>query len=128
MSKHLSSIKIAGVDHGLHCREKVLAETGARRRVVLAAGDTRIGLAQGDEILTIRGHYVANAFDVERALWDSHAGDRVRLQVMCEGKALSMNLVLSAHRGRKVGVGAGLRDRRDARAGNSSVFVADPQP
>ncbi len=36
LSQHLSSEKIAGINHGLSCEEKILGETGDRQRVVVA--------------------------------------------------------------------------------------------
>lgn len=128
LTTHLSSARIAGVSHGLHMREKVLAETGQRQRVVVAANDAGNGLAQGDEIRAVGDHQVANEFDVERALWDTHPGDQVRLQVVRRGKVLSVNLVLSGVVGAaRLASVAPPTERREARATDANVLIADPQ-
>ena len=128
LTAHLSSARIAGVKHGLHTREKVLAETGARQRVIIAASDESKGLAQGDEIRAVGDRQVANEFDVERALWDTHPGDKVRLQVVRHGKALSVNLVLApAAATARLASAAPTDERRAGSDKNTSLMVADPQ-
>ncbi len=100
LREHLSALKIAGVEHGLACKEKVLGETGDRQRVVVAEvkGQAK-GLASGDEILAIGGMSVANAFDVERAMWDMKPGEKVNLKVVRQGKELNVTLTLTAGKG-----------------------------
>jgi len=100
LSRHLSAVKIGGIYHGLNCDEKVLGETGPRQRVVLAAVDSGApaagaGLKMGDEILTVAHRNVGNRFDVERALWDKRPGEKVALQVLRQGQALTLTLTLS---------------------------------
>jgi serine protease Do len=129
LSRHLSSEKIAGISHGLSCTEKILSETGDRQRVVVAdyRGATK-NLESGDEILTVGDREVSNAFDVERALWDMHAGDKVPLTVVREGKELSVILVLSGVQG--AGGVASVEpssERRLSPALQQSVPVANPQ-
>ena len=92
---HLSSVKIAGVTHGLRFKEKIVSATGAHQRVVIAASDAVKGLTQGDEIIAIGDRRIANAFDVERALWDNRAGDKVLVQVARQGKSRTVHFVLS---------------------------------
>jgi serine protease Do len=129
LSRHLSSEKIAGIHHGLSCAEKILGETGDRQRVVVA--DYRgaaTDLESGDEILAVGDRYVTNAFDVERAFWDKHAGDKVPLTVVREGKELNVTLVLSAVQG--AGGVASVQPPSEHRlnpALHPSVPVASPQ-
>lgn len=99
LSKHLSAQKVAGVWHGLQCNEKVLSETGAERQRVIVAGFQGKGIENGDEILSVANRNVANAFDVERALWNSKPGERVELKVVRQGKELHVTLVLAAGQG-----------------------------
>jgi serine protease Do len=101
LRKRLSALHVAGVNHGLCCRDKVLGETGDRQRVVVAgitdetpAAD--IGLQRGDEILAVGARPVANSFDVERALWDREPGDKVKLKVRRQQDELTVTLTLSA--------------------------------
>jgi serine protease Do len=96
LAKHVSARKVAGVNHGLSCREKVLGETGPRQRVVVAACAPAAcdALKQGDEILAVGTRAVANTFDLERALWDKTAGEKVPLTVVRNGKELTVQLTL----------------------------------
>lgn len=97
LRKHLSALKIAGVAHGLACAEKVLGESGQRQRVVVAEASAAASeLSRGDEILAVGAHRVANAFDVERALWDSRPGEHVQLKIIRQGKELSVTLTLTS--------------------------------
>ncbi|MCI0640604.1 MAG: trypsin-like peptidase domain-containing protein [Gemmataceae bacterium] len=95
LSDKLSALKIAGVFHGLACKEKVLGETGDRQRVIVAAvhGDKEVH--SGDEILTVGERRIVNAFDVERALWDKKPGETVHLTVLRQGKELTIQLTLA---------------------------------
>jgi serine protease Do len=100
LSRHLSAQNVAGVSHGLACAEKVLGETGDRQRVVVAdvAEETpaaAAGVQKGDEILAVAARPVANRFDVERALWEKHPGEKVALKVRRQGKELTVTLTLS---------------------------------
>jgi serine protease Do len=101
LSKHLSALRVAGVSHGLGCREKVVAEGKDRQRVVVAAvaqgtPAADAGLKRGDEIRAVGKHAVTNRFDVERALWDRRPGEKVELNVVREGKTLKVALILGA--------------------------------
>jgi serine protease Do len=101
LSRQLSAVRVGGVYHGLSCQEKILAETGLRQRVVVAAVDADApaagaGLRSGDEILAVGTRSVVNRFDVERALWDRKPGDEVALRVVRQGQALTMVLRLRA--------------------------------
>ncbi len=102
-SKLLSAQRMSGVNHGLVCREKLLGETGDRQRVVVANFKGKSvegnGLRSGDEIRAVGKRSVANAFDVERSLWDAKPGDTVELQVEREGKSLVVELTLTASTG-----------------------------
>jgi serine protease Do len=96
LQRHLSAHKMAGVSHGLSVKEKVLAETGPRQRVVVAScvREACPSLKQGDEILAIADRAVSNGFDVERALWHTKPGQKVSLKVVRAGKEMTMQLTL----------------------------------
>jgi serine protease Do len=100
LSRQLSALKVGGIYHGLSCDERILAETGPRQRVVVTCVDEEApaadaGLKAGDEILMVANRAVANGFDVERAFWDKHPGQRVALQVLREGHRLTLTLTLA---------------------------------
>jgi serine protease Do len=100
LATKLSALKLAGVGHGMQCCEKVVAETGDRQFVVVAAvyQDTPAavaGLRQGDEILTIGERRVVNNFDLERFLWDKRPGQQVQLKVRRQGREISVTLTLA---------------------------------
>jgi serine protease Do len=98
LTKLLSAQRLSGVNHGLACVEKVLAETGDRQRVVIEnfQGDT---LEKDDEILTVADRAVANAFDLERSLWDARPGQTVELKVQRQGRVMVVALTLAASDG-----------------------------
>jgi serine protease Do len=96
LGKHLSAVKVSGVYHGLRCQEKVIAETGDRQRVVVAGAPDDGELKKGDEIRTVGGMHVVNAFDVERALWGHRPGEHVALRVVRQGQELTLTLTLAA--------------------------------
>jgi serine protease Do len=95
LSKHVSALKVSGVHLGLACEEKVIAEVGDRQRVVLAGEPRVAGLKTGDEIRAIGSLRIANAFDMERALWGKKVGEQVALQVVRQGQELTVNLTLT---------------------------------
>lgn len=95
----LSAQRLAGINHGLDCREKVLAETGDRQRVVVASFKAGDALQQGDEIRAVGQRTVINAFDVERSLWNAKPGQTVQLRVDRAGKSLVVELTLGASTG-----------------------------
>ena len=118
LSNVLSAQRMAGVNHGLVCHGKIIAETGDRQRVVVASfrgGDT---LQAGDEIRLVGACSVVNAFDVERSLWGAKPGDTVQLKVVREGKSLDVELTLGA------GTGAG--SKASAATAESQPVVATP--
>jgi serine protease Do len=99
LSRHLSSLALAGTRHGLTCAERVLPQGARRQRVVVAAvaAETpaaQAGLMRGDEIRQVDGRAVANPFDVERALWDHKPGEQVPVAVSRQGKELAIALTL----------------------------------
>jgi len=101
LSRHLSALKVGGIYHGLNCDERILGEIGPRQRVVVAAVENEAppagaGLKTGDEILTVANRTVGNRFDVERALWDKRPGEKVALQVLRHGQAMTVTLTLMA--------------------------------
>jgi len=98
LQKLMSAARISGVNHGLACQDKIVSETGDRQRVVVASfqGD---GLKAGDAIRAVGAWTVRNSFDVERSLWDAKPGDKVKLKVDRQGKALEVELTLAARPG-----------------------------
>ena len=112
LTRHLNAQKVAGVQHGLKCREALLAEAptparsasegneGFRRQRVLVkevvetGPAAKAGLKAGDAILRVAGKAVANRWDLERALWDHKAGDRVELAVLRQGTEVKLGLTL----------------------------------
>jgi serine protease Do len=97
LARHLSAAKIAGVGHGMLCRENAeehVVVEGVPERTPAAAA----GLRPGDEILRVAERPVANRFDVERALWDRRPGEQVSLTVLRQGKSLVIPLTLSQER------------------------------
>jgi serine protease Do len=97
LQKHLNAGRISGVRHGLKVQEKVLAETGPRQRVVVAAAAAQ--LRQGDEILAVGNHEIASAFDIERALWNNRPGQKVALRVVRNGQEMTVELTLRSENG-----------------------------
>jgi serine protease Do len=96
LTRHFNAQKVAGVQHGLKCRE---APDESRQRVLVkeVAGDgpaARAGLKEGDAILRVAGKAVTNRWDVERALWDHKAGDHVELAVLRRGTEVKLDLTL----------------------------------
>ena len=96
LKKHLSANKIAGVSHGLSVKEKILAETGSRQRVVVAdfSAEACANLKRGDEIVAIAGRAIHNGFDVERALWHTKPGQKVAMKVVRGHRELTVQLTL----------------------------------
>jgi serine protease Do len=104
LARHLSAMRVAGVTHGMLCREKVLGETGDRQRVVVADVTQKTpaasaGVHRGDEILAVGMRLVANSFDVERSLWERHPGEKVSLKVRRQGEEMTVTLTLSQAQG-----------------------------
>jgi serine protease Do len=99
LNKHLSALKVSGIEHGLACREKVLGEIGDRQRVVIADAPAATNLKQGDEIRAMGSLHIANAFDVERALWGRKPGEQLALKVVRQGQELTVTLTLAAAQG-----------------------------
>lgn len=93
--------KVASVEHGLKCDEKVIAEVGDRQRVVVknaAHGE----LKSGDELLAVGDVKIANTLDVELAMWHKKPGQQVPVRVNRQGREMTVTLTLSA-----VNAGAG---------------------
>jgi serine protease Do len=100
LSKQLSAQRVAGVRHGLACRENVTPQGKRRQRVVVeevAKGTpaAHAGLKSGDEIVQVAHRTVTNRFDVERALWDSRPGQTVEVKVVRGGKTLTVTMKLA---------------------------------
>jgi len=101
LSRALSAGKMAQVLHGLTCHEVVKDEDGADRvQVVLDEVASKspaaaAGLGKGDVLVQVAGAKVMNRFDVERALWDSKAGDAVEVTVLRGGHATTATLTLA---------------------------------
>lgn len=100
LSRHLSALKVAGLQHGLLCQEKVSEESTKRQRVRVdsvaeQSPAASAGFRAGDTILRVANQAVANRFDVERALWDRTAGDHVELTVLRQDREIRLTLTLS---------------------------------
>jgi serine protease Do len=101
LCRHLSGAKVAGVCHGLTCTERVQPDGPHRQQVhVAAVGEqtpaARAGLRTGDEIRAVDGRPMVNPFDLERAVWDHKAGDRIGLTVVRQGQTRTVGLTLAA--------------------------------
>ncbi len=98
LSKHLSSAKVAGVSHGLSMAERTLDEDGPQRQQVVVEHVTgaaaSAGLRRGDAVLRVGARAVCNRFDVERAVWDCKAGEKVAVKVIRDGQEVSIDLTL----------------------------------
>jgi serine protease Do len=100
LSQHLSAGTIAHVRHGLVCHEAVLAEEGPWRQEVVVdeiaekSPAEGAGLKRGDVVLRLAERAVHNRFDLERALWDCGAGDKVEARVRRDGKETTVTLKL----------------------------------
>jgi serine protease Do len=100
LSRHLSAVKVAGINHGLICSESIAREGQQRQRVVVDAVTQETpaaasGLRRGDQIVRVAEQPVANRFDVERALWDRKPGENIALTFVREGKELTVGLKLT---------------------------------
>ncbi len=101
LARHLSAARVGKVGHGLSCRERVPEEGPVRQQAVIdrvAEGGPaeRAGLRRGDVVVRVGQRSVHNRFDVERSLWDFHAGDSVQLRVVRDGEPMLAVLTLSA--------------------------------
>jgi serine protease Do len=101
LSRRLSAGQVAHVSHGLTCHEVVKDEDGDDRVQVVVddvASDgpaAAAGLKKGDALIKVAGLAVANRFDVERALWDCKAGDKVEATVVRDGRRTTATLTLA---------------------------------
>lgn len=98
LSRHLSSVKVAGVSHGLTCSEKVENERQTVVTVKVASDSPAAvaGLKQGDTIVRVGQKTVSNRFDVERALWGAKPGQKITLNVLREGTEKNVAITLTA--------------------------------
>jgi serine protease Do len=98
LSQHLSSIKIAGVSHGLSVAERTLDEEGPRRQQVVvetaSGAAASAGLRRGDALLRVGERSVFNRLDLERAVWGCKAGEEVPVRVIRDGKEVALALTL----------------------------------
>jgi serine protease Do len=98
LNKNLNAKRVAGVEHGIACTEKIVAEVGDRQRVVVKnAADDHI--KAGDEIRMVGALKVGNTFDVERALWHKKPGEQVEVKLVRQGKEVAVMLTLAACQG-----------------------------
>ena len=103
LARHLSAGKIARLDHGLTCRERVQDSAAARQQVVIegvAANSPAeaAGLRRGDFLLKLGDRSVANRFDVERALWNCKPGERIEASILRDGVPARVSLKLAGVR------------------------------
>jgi serine protease Do len=100
LSRRLSASRRTGYYHGLDVREKVSEDGEERSRVMVhdVAENTpaaAAGLKEGDQIVRLGDYFVVNRFDVERALWDTHVGDKVTVTVVRGGRQLNVEMPLN---------------------------------
>jgi serine protease Do len=103
LARHLSAGKIARLDHGLTCRERVQESAPARQQVVIEGVATdspaeAAGLRRGDFLLKLGDRPVANRFDVERALWSCKPGERIEASIVRDGVPAQVSLKLAGVR------------------------------
>jgi serine protease Do len=101
LSQRLSAQRVAGIQHGLTCAEHVAEQGEQRQRVVVQAVAKQTpaataGVQKGDQIVRVADRAVVNQFDIERAFWDLHPGEKIALTVIRDGKELSLRLPLTA--------------------------------
>jgi serine protease Do len=99
LSRHLSASKLAGVYHGLRCKEMVEEEGRSRQHLVVAEINSETpaalaGLQRGDTLIRVGDQPVANRFDLERALWESKPGKKVDVAILRQGKQKTVALHL----------------------------------
>jgi S1-C subfamily serine protease len=99
LSRRLSASRRTGFYHGLDCRERVQLDGEARCLVVVhdvAEGTpaAAAGLKEGDQIVRLGDLRVGNRFDIERALWDSHAGEKVTVSIIRGGRTVNLQMPL----------------------------------
>ncbi|HLJ92740.1 MAG TPA: trypsin-like peptidase domain-containing protein, partial [Gemmataceae bacterium] len=100
LSRQLSAVKMAGIEHGLICSESIVPEARQRQRVVVDAVSQQTpaavsGLQRGDQIVRMAEQLITTRFDVERALWDHKPGEQIRLTLLRQGKELTVDLKLT---------------------------------
>jgi len=100
LSRRLSASRRTGYYHGLDVREKVADDGEERSRVMVhdVADNTpasAAGLKEGDQIVRLGGYFVVNRFDLERALWDTHVGQKVTVTVVRRGRKLHVEMPLN---------------------------------
>lgn len=94
LNKHMSALRVSGIDHGTNVEEKIVAETGDRQRVVVKAA-AHAELKAGDEIKAIGDVKVVNAFDFERSLWNTKPGEKVAVKVVRGGREVNVTLTMA---------------------------------
>jgi serine protease Do len=91
---------VAGVEHGIACREGPFRGEIERGVIVAplpqSSPAARSGLRAGDAIFAIGANRIGNSFDVERAFWDCSAGDRMEIRFVRDARELSAYLTLAA--------------------------------
>ena len=100
LSRRLSASRRTGYYHGLDVREKVAEDGEERSRVMVhdVADNTpaaAAGLKEGDHIVRLGDYLVVNRFDVERALWDTHVGEKVKVTVVRGRRQLNIEMPLN---------------------------------
>jgi serine protease Do len=126
LNRFLSAEKVAGVSHGLDVQERVTGEVGERQKVVVAGlrqelPGAKAGLKSGDELVAIGRLPVRNCFDVERALWHTHPGEKIDVQVAREGKQITLTMTLSGGREQAAQLASAKRSGSGDRGGKTTV-------
>jgi serine protease Do len=107
LARHLSAARMSKLSHGLTCREEVPNKGKVRQQVVIdkvapKSPAAAAGLKPGDVLVKMAGKAVANRFDVERALWDTKAGQKIEATVLREGKETAVAIALEKVLGERV--------------------------
>ncbi len=101
LAEDLNAGKIAHVRHGLTCHEVVTGEDGDDRVQVVVddvaadSPEAAAGLKKGDVLRMVADRKVMNRFDVERAMWDCCAGDKVEVALLRGGDKTKTLLALA---------------------------------
>jgi serine protease Do len=101
LSRYLSAGRVAGLGLGLSCHEVVADAAGPRQRVVVDVVQPNspaaaAGLKPGDVVVQVGDRPVTNRFDLERALWGYHPGERVVAAILRKGKPTRAEIRLAA--------------------------------
>ena len=90
--------RLAGVDHGIKCEKKIIAEVGDRQ-IVIVKNAAHGNLKSGDQIVTIADRKIANEFDLEWAFGATKPGQAVEVKIVRNNQSVSVMLTLGVSPG-----------------------------